>query len=159
MVRERQNGSAFAISPTPSPKALLIPSEAENPRWKQRGFFSPRTYHSVMNQNDDKLRALLKQWRDIEPPGNFEANVWRRIRLAEAEKPERVSVIELFLRNWPYKPAMSIAAAVAASFILGLSLGVLTAPRSASTTPKELGFLSSGTLAGGYLRTAAGSAR
>jgi hypothetical protein len=40
MVRGRQNGSAFASSPTPSPKALLIPSEAENPRCKQRGFFS-----------------------------------------------------------------------------------------------------------------------
>ncbi len=112
-----------------------------------------------MNQNDDKLRALLKQWRDIEPPGNFEDNVWRRIRLAEAEKPERVSVIELLARNWLYKPAMSIAAAVAVSLILGSSLGVLTAPKSASAAPRELRFLSTGTLAGGYLRAAAERAR
>src|ERR1035438_1561092 len=94
MMRGRQNGSAFATSPTSSPKALLIPSEAENPRWKQRGFVSPPTYHSVMNQNDNKLRALLKQWRDIEPQGNFEANVWRRIRVAADQHPERMSVLD-----------------------------------------------------------------
>jgi hypothetical protein len=112
-----------------------------------------------MNEHDEKLSALLKQWRDIEPRANFEANVRRRIRLAETEEPERVSVIELLLRNWLYKPAMSIAAAVAVSLILGSSLGVLTSPRSASVAPRELGFLSTGTLAGGYLRAAAEHAR
>ena len=78
----RHRNSRCCTSPTPSPKALLIPSEAESPRWKQRGLFLPASYYWVMNQNDDKLSALLKQWREIEPRGNFEANVWRQIRTA-----------------------------------------------------------------------------
>lgn len=52
------------------------------------------SYRWVMNQNEDKLRVLLKQWRDIEPRGNFEANVWRRIRIAAAEHIKRVSLVE-----------------------------------------------------------------
>src|SRR6266404_2138754 len=101
-------------SPTPSPKALLIPSEAENPRWKQRGFFLSPTYYWVMNQNDDKLRALLRQWRDIEPRGNFEANVWRQIRTAAAERRERVSLVEAMGRLL-WRPAWSVAAAITAA--------------------------------------------
>ena len=33
-----------------------------------------------MNPNDDKLKQLLGQWREIEPRAQFEADVWRRIR-------------------------------------------------------------------------------
>jgi hypothetical protein len=35
----RHRDSRCCTSPTSSPKALLIPSEAESPRWKQRGLF------------------------------------------------------------------------------------------------------------------------
>jgi len=143
---------AFAHSPTPSPKALLIPSETENPRCKQRGFSSLATYYCVMNDNDDKLRALLRRWRDIEPRANFEANVWRRIRLAQTEEPGRVSIIQLLLRQWLRQPAVSIAAAVVLSLALGTSLGILTTPRTARAERQELGFLAPGSLAGGYLR-------
>ena len=108
-----------------------------------------------MEQNDKQLSALLKRWREIEPKANFEANVWRRLRLAQAEEPERVSVIQLLLRQWLWQPAASIAAAVILSVVLGSSLGVLSAPKVTSTEQRELGFLSSGSLAGGYLRVAA----
>ena len=105
-----------------------------------------------MNENDDRLRALLRQWRDIEPRGNFEANVWRRIRLAQAEEPEQASAIQLLLRQWLRQPAVSVAVAAAVSLIIGSSVGVLTTPRAAGAGRQELGFLASGSLAGGYLR-------
>jgi hypothetical protein len=154
MVRERQNGSAFVNSPTPSPKALLIPSEAENPRRKLRGFFSPPAYHSVMNQNDDRLRALLKQWRDIEPTGNFEANVWRRIRVATDKRPERMSLMEAVGRLL-WQPAWSVAIALFVAAIVGVWGGVASTSRPADTSRAELQFLAPGTLAGSYLQGAA----
>jgi hypothetical protein len=43
--RHRSGSSRCRPSPTPSPKAYLIPSEAESPRWKQRGLFLPPTYY------------------------------------------------------------------------------------------------------------------
>ena len=150
MVRDRQNGSAVVISPTPSPKALLIPSEAENPRWKQRGFFSSATYHCVMNQNDDKLRALLKQWRDIEPQGNFEANVWRQIRTSAAERREGLSLVDAIGRLL-WQPAWSVAAALVAALAIGVWSGVAVNSRQTDTSRAELQFLASGTLAGSYL--------
>jgi hypothetical protein len=57
MVRDARNGLAFASSPTPSPKALLIPSEAESPRWKQRGLFLHSTYHRVINHEEEAVSA------------------------------------------------------------------------------------------------------
>jgi hypothetical protein len=154
MVRERQNGSAFVNSPTPSPKALLIPSEAENPRRKLRGFFSPRTYHPVMNPNDDKLGALLKQWRDIEPRGSFEANVWRRIRVTIDQRPERVSLIDMIGRLL-WRPAWSVAAALFVAALVGVWGGVASTSRPPDSSRAELQFMSLGTLAGSYLQGAA----
>jgi len=104
-----------------------------------------------MNQNDDKLRALLRQWRDIEPPGNFEANVWRQIRTAAAERPARVSLIETIGRLL-WQPAWSVTAAVAVALAVGVWGGVASAPRHTDTSKAELQFLASGTLAGSYLQ-------
>ena len=42
-----QSGLAFATSPTPSPKARLIPSEAENPRCKTARVFCPNGFQLV----------------------------------------------------------------------------------------------------------------
>jgi anti-sigma factor RsiW len=89
-----------------------------------------------MNENDAKLKALLRHWREIEPPANFEANVRRRIRLAEAEAPPWLL----------WRPAFAMA--VAASIVIGVTGGVL----SARQTRGELQFMSAGTLAGGYER-------
>ena len=106
-----------------------------------------------MNPEDKNLSKLLKQWRDIEPKANFEANVWRSIRLAQAEEPGRASLLELLLRRWLWQPAYAaVAAAVIVSAVIGTSAGVLTSLRSATATHGELEFMSSGTLAGGYAR-------
>jgi hypothetical protein len=102
-----------------------------------------------MNGNDDKLKALLKQWRDIEPKANFEANVWRRIRLTEAEQPESVTIVE-WLQRLLWQPAFSVVAAVAIALAVGAWGGVRSAPQRPNRQQSELGFLSPGTLAGSY---------
>jgi hypothetical protein len=107
----------------------------------------------MMNQNDDRLRALLKQWRDIEPPGNFEANVWRRIRLAADKRPARIGLIEAMGRLL-WQPAWSVAAALLVATLVGVWGGVASTPRRADTSRAELQFLGPGTLAGSYLQRA-----
>ena len=116
------------------------------------------SYYRVMNQNEDKLRALLKQWRDIEPRGNFEANVWRRIRIAAAEHIERVSLVEAMGRLLS-RPAWSVAATLAVALVVGVWGGVASVSRRADTSRAELQFLSSGTLAGSYLQMGANESR
>ena len=108
--------------------------------------------------NNDDLGKLFKQWRDIEPRADFQANVWRRIRLAEAAQtaaPERLSLAEWLA----WRPAWAVAAAVVVSAILGSSAGVLSARRGASPFHGETQFLSGGTLAGGYVKLASNPAR
>jgi len=94
-----------------------------------------------MNHKDDKLSALLRQWRDVEPAGNFEANVRRRIRLANAES-SRPS----WLAGLLWRPAVAVAVVV--SIVFGSSAGILSANRQHA----EMQFMSAGTLAGGYER-------
>jgi|SRR5579871_6139946 len=156
MVRGRQNGSAFTNSPTPSPKALLIPSEAENPRWKQRGFFSPKSYYLVMHENDPRLRALLKRWRDVEPQGNFEANVWRQIRLAQDKPAASISLGETIGRLL-WCPGRSIIIALSVALVAGVWVGIVSTPRQNSAPRSELQFLGAGTLAGSYLQNTSGA--
>lgn len=109
-----------------------------------------------MSQNDEKLKALLQHWREIEPPANFEANVWRRIRLAQTEQPERITLTE-WLRRLIWQPAFSVGVAVAV--VIGVWGGMRSAPPSTATDYAEVGFLSPGTLAGSYARLAAGESR
>jgi len=106
-----------------------------------------------MSQNNDKLSALLKQWWDIEPRGNFEANVWRRIRLAEAAQPERVTIAE-WLRRLIWQPSVSVAAAAVIGMSVGLwnGLGAVAKPRA--TAQLEFGLPGESSLAGGYIRLA-----
>jgi hypothetical protein len=107
------------------------------------------SYYQLMNQNDDKLSALLKQWRDVEPPTNFEANVWRQIRVAAAPAVETVNWIDLIGRLL-WQPAWSVVAAMVVALIVGVWGGIASVPRQTNTPTAELQFLSSGTLAGGY---------
>ena len=105
-----------------------------------------------MNPNDNKLSELLKKWRDVEPNVNFEANVWRRIRLASAEEPERVGIVE-WAQRLMWRPALATAVAmVVVGSVIGSSAGVLTARGTVSVGSGELRFLSAGTLAGGYVK-------
>jgi len=105
-----------------------------------------------MNQKDDKLSSLLRQWRDVEPAGNFEANVRRRIRLAVVDSPRSA-----WLAGLSWRPAISVAVAV--SVIIGSSAGIVTAVKSARPTSGELQFLSAGTLAGSYVKLSSEGAR
>jgi hypothetical protein len=88
--------------------------------------------------NDEQLKALLQQWQDIEPAGNFEINVRRRIRLAPPSPPP----------TWLWRPAL--AAALALGVIIGSSAGILSSGHQRA----EMQFMSAGTLAGGYARLA-----
>ena len=104
-----------------------------------------------MNQNDKKLRALLRQWRDIEPRGNFEANVWRQIRLAADKRPTRLSLFEAMGRLL-WQPAWSVAAAVLLATFVGVWGGVASVPRRTDAARAELQFMAPGTLTGSYLQ-------
>ncbi len=95
-----------------------------------------------MNENDDKLRALLRQWREIEPRGNFEANVWRRIRQSEASAPSPVGWLE-----WLWRPAFALTASVAVSVMIGALSGIHTA----AARNAALDLPPAHTLTGGYL--------
>jgi hypothetical protein len=109
-----------------------------------------------MSPNDEKLKALLQQWRDIAPPANFEANVWRQIRLAQARQAARITIAE-WLRRLVWQPAFSVGVAVAV--VIGVWGGMHSAPPSTATHYAEVGFLSPGTLAGSYARLAGGESR
>lgn len=103
----------------------------------------------MMKPNDEKLNRLLKQWQSIEPSTNFEANVWRRIRLAEAEQPESVTIVG-WLQRLLWQPAFSFVTAVIIALAVGAWGGVRSAPQRQDRHQSELGFLSTGTLAGSY---------
>jgi hypothetical protein len=107
-----------------------------------------------MSRDDDKLQALLKQWRDIEPQGNFEANVWRRIRVAADHHAERVSLIDAIGRLL-WQPAWSIAVALFVAALVGVWGGVASTSRSMDTSRSELQFMAPGTLTGSYLQSTA----
>ena len=111
-----------------------------------------------MSLNDEQLKELLKKWGDIEPKANFEANVWRRIRAAEAEQTERITVVE-WLGRWLPQPAVAMAAAVVVSVIIGSSAGMLASRPPAAVPGGELEFLGTGTLAGGYAKLSTGGMR
>ena len=110
-----------------------------------------------MNQQEDKLEALLHQWRDIEPPVNFQAQVWRRIHRTVA--PAETDFIPWLMRQWLPQPALAAGIAAAMAVVVGVWGGLSTASRPAHHGVAEIGFLGSGTLAGGYLRAASGGER
>lgn len=93
-----------------------------------------------MTQNDEKLRALLRQWQDIEPPTNFEAQVRRRIRTERVVPARRLDWSLRLL----WQPAF-------AAILFGIAVGLWGGIRFPATH-RELGFMSDGTLTGGYLR-------
>ena len=100
------------------------------------------TLYWVMNENDEQLKALLQQWREIEPRGDFESAVWRRIRLAEAGKPARG-----WWWDWLPHPALATVAAV----VIGAAIGVAGGAFSVAPS-RGIGLLGPDTLAGSYVR-------
>ncbi len=89
------------------------------------------------------LSQLLRQWRDIEPRGNFEANVWRRIRQSAPPAP-------VGWRAWLPQPVFALAAAVIVGVAIGVGSGWFAVP--ATTAPEQLSFLAPQTLTGALRR-------
>jgi hypothetical protein len=105
-----------------------------------RGIFPPPAYHWLMNNQDDQLHRLLQQWQEIEPPTNFDAQVWHRIA---GTKPEHSPTFADWLCGWLPQPAFALAAAVA----IGIAAGWY------SVAPERgFGLLGPDTLAGSYVR-------
>ena len=106
---------------------------------------------------DDRLDALLSQWKGIEPGAAFEAGVWRRIRVASAAEPRGLSLIEM-LRDWIVpRPAWSSAIAAAAAILIGIWAGFSAPPARAGRQAAEP-LLNPQTLAGSYLTMVTGGA-
>lgn len=104
-----------------------------------------------MNDHDHRLRALLQQWRDIQPSGSFEQDVLRRIRVSQPKRPNRPGWMA-WVRGLAGRPAFSMAIAVVVALLIGAWAGRHHAPPS---TP-GFAFLAGDSLAGGYLRLAGG---
>jgi len=95
-----------------------------------------------MNNQDDQLHRLLQQWKEIEPPTNFDAQVWRRLRQS---KPTFAD----WLRSWLPQPAFTLGAAAIVGAAIGVAGGWFSvAPASG------FGLLGPDTLAGSYVRMA-----
>ena len=101
----------------------------------------PPAYYQLMKQSDDRLSALLKQWRDIEPAGNFEANVWRQIRTAAEPAVETVNWIDVIGRLL-WQPAWSVVAAMVVAVIAGVWGGIASVPRQIDRPTAEGRYLS-----------------
>ncbi len=116
-------------------------------------------YQLEMKTEDQQLSNLLKQWPDIEPPSDFRAKVWQKIRAEEAHKSQSMSLGEL-LHRWLQaqllQPVFSVVTAVVIGLVAGLWGGTISAPRPPITADTGFGFLSSRTLAGSYLHLASG---
>jgi len=91
--------------------------------------------------NDPKLNQLLQQWRGVEPRGDFDDCVHRRIRQA-APTPIRSGWLD-----WLRQPALATAAAL----VIGLTAGTIGGIRSTPQPTNELQFMAPTTLAGAYL--------
>ena len=99
-----------------------------------------------MNPNDDKLNRLLRQWREIEPATNFDAQVWRRIRQSE---PEHAPSFADWLRAWLPQPAFALTASRIVGVLIGASSGLFSVSTPAPPTI-ELSFLGRDTLTGSF---------
>lgn len=108
------------------------------------------TYHQTMNNQDKHLRDLLRQWKDIEPPGNFESNVWRRIRLGEPAGARPVG-----WRQWWQailaRPAVSVGLAMLAAIFIGGAAGWFAVNGSTPPESPLFSFLGNDSFSGGYL--------
>lgn len=101
---------------------------------------------------DEKLNALLKMSRGIEPSPGFEDGVWRRIHAASAANVKGVSSF----RDWLLpRPAWVTALAAAASIMIGMMAG-FSAPHSPGSLHASGLLLRSQTLAGSYVAMSTG---
>lgn len=108
-------------------------------------------------ERDERLSALLRQWPDIEPKANFEANVWRRIRMEGATQSAGIWArwLDWFLPH----PVWAGAAAVFVALFLGALAGVTVPGRGQASHAGDHTLLSPWTVAGTYLTVSEGGWR
>ena len=91
--------------------------------------------------NDPKLNQLLQQWREVEPRGDFDDCVRRRLRQSTS-----ISARAGWL-DWLRQPALATVAAL----VIGLAVGTIGGIHSAPQPVNELQFMAPTTLAGAHL--------
>lgn len=108
-----------------------------------------------MTNGDEKLRVLLKEWRDVEPGPAFEAQVWRRIR-APDRREAGIGWVEALRELWANQPAWATAAALVAAVVLGIRLGL--APLSPPSV-SQFALARPGSVTGNYVSMISGGTR
>ena len=112
-----------------------------------------------MNENDDKLRDRLRQWRSIEPRADFEAAVWQRIA-ATTTAAEPGQNWLAFWRTWlDMQPAWASVAAVLVGILVGVGSAVTLAQPSYDRLAISTPSLHGQTLTGNYLAMTSGGSR
>jgi hypothetical protein len=106
---------------------------------------------------DERLTALMREWKDIEPGAGFDAAVRARVR--SGASPESAEAAE---RGWWWirvlpEPTWATALAAALAVVLGTLAGAAGPARVGRQTPEPL--FHPQTLAGSYLSAVTGGAR
>ena len=104
------------------------------------------------------LSALLRQWKGVEPRSDFEAAVWRKIRMVSPTGIRRITQAGRFPGWLTLYPARTTAVAAAAAVIVGIGMGFLS-QRTYPIHPPTHPLLQSRTVAGAYLSVATGELR
>lgn len=107
---------------------------------------------------DDRLSALLQEWKGIEPRANFETAVWRRIRTVSVLESQGQSLVDILRDCILPHPVWVNALAAMAAIMVGVLAGFsVPSARDGRQTAEPL--LHSQTLAGSYLAMASGDTR
>lgn len=95
--------------------------------------------------NDPELSKLLKNWQTPPVPGDFDQNVWRRIRMRQpAPAPAG-------WRAWLHAPLRLATAAAMLALSLGTWAGWRTRPTPPAAPAFAFAFASGETFTGSYL--------
>ena len=97
---------------------------------------------------DERLSALLSQWRAVEPGPGFEAAVWRRIRAVPAAQP--AGLWDRWLDWFLPHPVWAGAAAASVAMAIGLLAGLATPGHARAGGHETHALLQPGTLMGAY---------
>ena len=117
-----------------------------------------RSESSKAQEGDARLSALLSEWKGAEPPANFEAAVWRRIRAASAPEQQRLSVATTLCEWFVPRFAWVNTVAAAAGIVVGVGLAFST-PGARDNRQANEPLLRAQTLAGSYLAMVTGETR
>lgn len=93
--------------------------------------------------NDSDLNALLKNWKAPPVPGDFDQNVWRRIRLRQPVPHQP------WWLAWMHSPLRLGAATALLALSLGTWAGLRTRPPAAPAS--SFAFAGGETVTGSYL--------